>query len=94
MFAEDPEKRTAQNIFYAGRTITLLGQHPGDFFITEKGNFRRQGIAEIIGRLHFAGKLTDEQAIELAESAMEVYKSGTKVKEVEKMITEFAKRYL
>ena len=84
----EQERRTVQNQFYAGVTIIeLLKQKPGDFFVTEKGKFRRQSIAERIGRLYCAGKLSEDEARELAEMAMRDYTAGATVKDVTARIT-------
>lgn len=91
----DKERRTVQNNYYAVAIILdLLKQKPGDFFVSPKGNLRRQGIAEKIGRLYAAGKLTEEQARELSEAAMQEYEEGATVKEVVKHITVFAETCL
>ena len=81
----DKEKRVAQNLYYAGCTITLLQQHPGDFFITEKGNLRRQGIAEQIGRMSVEG-FTEEDCKKIAETAMKLFERGWTVKALEHWI--------
>ena len=90
----DMEKRPAQNIYYASVIVDLMQQKPGDFFLTARGNFRRQGIAEKIGRLYCAGKITADQAQELAQAAMDQYQDGATVREVERIIKVFAASYL
>ncbi len=84
-FIDDVEQRAAQNKIYATAAIELLEQKPGDFFLTNKGNFRRQGIAEQIGRLIHAGYAT-ELCKEIAEAAITFYEKGYSVKTIEKWI--------
>lgn len=81
----DKEKRTAQNITYAGEIIERMQQKPGDFFITEKGNLRRQGIAEQIGRM-FDDGYSEEDCIQIAKLAMKMVENGWTVKAVEQWI--------
>ena len=88
----DKEKRVAQNLYYAGYTITLLQQQPGDFFVTEKGNIRRQGIAEQIGRMSAEG-YTDADCKKIAEMAMDLFKRGYKVKAIERWIRQGRKTH-
>lgn len=82
----DKEKRVAQNMYYVAQAIILLGEKPGGFFVTEKGNIRRQGIAEQIGRMHKQDGYSDEDCIEVYKTAMELYAQGFSVKAIEKMI--------
>lgn len=81
----EEEKRPAQNKYHAGATVSMLQQQPGDFFITDKGNFRRQGIAEQIGRMIYEG-YPEEFCKKVAETAIELYKKGVSVKALEKWI--------
>lgn len=80
----DKEKRTAQNVYYLAETIRITNDKPGGFFVTSKGNFRRNGIGEQIGRAYVDGLITEEQVRELADTAMNQYENGRKVKEIEK----------
>lgn len=84
----EKEKRTAANMYFAMKLIVdVIGEKPGDknnFFITEKGNIRRQGIAEQLGRMLEADLITVEQAKELAQYAINDYNSGESVKQIEK----------
>lgn len=82
----DKEKRVAQNMLYAVAVTELMEQHPGDFFFTPKGNLRRQGIAEQIGRMLLQDKYPEEFCKDICEKAMELVKHGYSVKEVEQMI--------
>ena len=92
---DDMEKRPAQNLYYASVTVhDLLHQQPGDFFLTATGRFRRQGIAEQIGRLYCTGKVTADQAQELTQAAIDQYQGGATVREVEHDIKAFRKSYL
>lgn len=80
----DMAPRTAQNTGYAGFFIvSTLKQKKGDFFVTKHGNFRRQGIAEQLGRMLKADLITEEQAKELAQWAIDDYNSGASVKQIE-----------
>lgn len=78
------EKRTAQNTFYVAEAIRITNDKPGGFFVTDKGKFRRNGIAEQIGRAFVDGLISEEQGRELAEIAINQYANGKSVKEIEK----------
>lgn len=78
----EKEKRAAQNFTYAA-CVSVLFPEFKDFFWTDKGNPRRQGIAEQIGRIYAAGLATDEETKELIQSCIEDYWAGRKVKEIE-----------
>ena len=91
---QDKEKRAAQNTYYASMIILMMESKRGSFFVTDRGNLRRQGIAEKIGRLYCAGKLTEDQAKELTQAAIDQYQSGATVKEVERTIKAFSDTYL
>lgn len=82
----DREKRSAQNMYYAGAATTLLNQQPGDFFITDKGNYRRQGIAEQIGRMYKQDGYLESDCKKVYEMALDLYTRGYKVKTIEKWI--------
>ena len=63
-----------------------MGEKPGDknnFFISEKGKIKRQGIAEQLGRMLGAELITTEEARELAQWAIDRYNSGYSVKQIE-----------
>ncbi len=78
------EKRTAQNLYYAMLAIIQFAEGRTDsFFVTNKGNIRRQGIAEQIGRMYEDGTITEEQARELINTCKEDYKGGAAVKDIE-----------
>lgn len=87
----DKEKRPAQNIYYAGMMIAMLDQKPGDFFMRENYSYRRQGVAEKIGRMYFNGKITEDEARTLALEAMELYEKGVSCKELEKRLAQLSK---
>ena len=82
----DKEKRTAQNTFYVGVTIKMMDQKPGDFFVTEKGNLRRQGIAEQIGRMYNQDGYPEESFKDVCQTAIDIVKDGYSVKDVERWI--------
>lgn len=85
-------KRTAQNQYYAGKCIVnILNQKPGSFFVTSGGKFRRQGIAEKIGRIYTEGLLTADQCKELAQTVIADYKNGQSAKEIEHNLSLFKK---
>lgn len=88
----DKEKRAAQNVYYAGKAITMLQQQPGGFFVTERGNIRRQGIAEQIGRMSEEG-YTDADCKKIAEMAMDLFKRGYKAKAIERWIRQGRKTH-
>jgi len=84
--------RGAMNQSYAGMCILQVAEAKSgeeSFFVTKCGNFRRQGIAEQIGRIYHAELLTLEQCKELMIAAIEEYESGKSVKEVEKHLRDF-----
>lgn len=84
---KDQETRTAQNMYYAALGAQVSGQgYKGSFFYTDKGNFRRQGIAEQIGRMYEAGLLDEDQAKTLFVSCRQDYQDGATVKDVEKSL--------
>ena len=88
----DKEPRTAQNIYFATLAIKELGSGAhDDFFVTNKGNIRRQGIAEQIGRLYESGAISAEQGRELLETCKKDYKSGISVKEIERRLRQLRK---
>lgn len=88
MIWDDREKRAAQNIYYAGFTVReILNQKPGDFFVNKRGTFRRQAIAEQIGRIYKEGLLTADQCRELAQVAMDEYNGGDSTKAIAKTLT-------
>lgn len=80
------EKRTAANMYFAmGFIKDVMGEKPGDknnFFISEKGKIKRQGIAEQLGRMLEAELITIEQARELAQWAIDSYNAGDSVKHI------------
>ena len=84
-----PEKeiRAGQNYIYASEFIhSVLGERPGqpgNFFVTDRGNIRRQGIAEQLGRMYAAGLIDEEQGKELAQTVIDLYNSGESVKQLE-----------
>jgi len=89
----EKEKRTAANMYFAMGFITdVMKEKPGDknnFFISEKGNIRRQGIAEQIGRMLDAELITPDQARELAEECIKDYENGQTVKEITRHLSYF-----
>ena len=86
--------RAAQNVGYAGKiAVGLLKQGPVDFFITSRGSFRRQSIAEQIGRMYSDGLITEDQARDLAREAMQDYESGATVKEIVKTLSTLRQVY-
>lgn len=82
----DKEKRTAQNLYYAGDAVMILGQKPGDFFVSAKGKLRRQSIAEQIGRMHIQDGYSETDCKTIAEKAIALYENGFPVKTIETMI--------
>ena len=86
----DKEARAAQNTYYASLAIhELLDERPGGFFVTCRGNIRRQGIAEQLGRLYDTGVIDKEQGRELAQTVMEEYNNGATAKEIETKLRTF-----
>lgn len=88
----DMEPRAAQNMFYAGKAlIKLEGESPDPeieaFFLTRKGNYRKQGILEQLGRMLEEGSITNiEDGRNILRECMENYKEGESVKTIEKRL--------
>lgn len=77
------EPRAAQNRYYAALTMfEILKERPGGFFVSARGNLRRQGIAEQIGRMYEAGLITADQGRELTQETIKDYNGGATVKEI------------
>ena len=89
-FFPEKEKRAAANMYFAMYFIKdVMKEKPGDkdnFFITERGNIRRQGIAEQLGRMLDAGEITEGEAKNLAEWAIDTYNTGGSVKNIVKAL--------
>ena len=83
IYFPEMEVRTASNLIFAMKAIDTIGMRKDSFFVTQRGNVRRQGIAEQIGRMLEAELITVEEARELAETCMKDYEDGTPVKEIE-----------
>lgn len=83
MVFTEKETRAAQNLLYAMTCIDKIGGRNNPFFVTAKGNIRRQGIAEQLGRMLEADLITVEKAKELVQWAIDDYNSGTSVKQIE-----------
>lgn len=79
--------RAAQNQVYAARVMMMNGG-PGSFFWTERGKQRRQGIAEQIGRMLEADLITEDQAKELTQEAIDLYNKGWSVKQIAGLLRE------
>ena len=83
----DKEKRTAQNNYYAALALHRISQDPKDsFFVTDRGNIRRNAILEQIGRLYAAGLATKDESRELLNACKRECLSGTPVKELERRL--------
>lgn len=83
----DKEKRTAQNNYYAALALHRISPDPKDsFFVTARGNIRRNGILEQIGRLYAAGLATKDESRELLEACKRECLSGTPVKDIERRL--------
>ena len=82
MALPDKEPRAAQNLYYAMSAITMFSGKDDPFFVSERGNIRRQGIAERIGRMYADGTITADQGRELIEQCKEDYSRGRSVKEI------------
>lgn len=85
-YFNDKETRTAMNMMYAGSIIVKLEQERKAFFVTNKGNFKHQGIAEQIGRMLKEDLISEEEALDLTDSCIADYKNGLSVKEIEKTL--------
>ena len=83
----DKEKRTAQNMYYVGEAVKVLGiKQDNPFWITSRGNFKNQGILEQIGRMYDQDGYTEEQCKSVAETAVHLKNNGYKVKAIESWI--------
>lgn len=78
----DMEKRPVQNLMYASKALLHLCPERDPFFVTEKGNIRRKGIIEQIGRMYVDGTITADQGRELIEQCKTDYNDGHSVKEI------------
>lgn len=83
----EKEKRATANMMYAFRfakdAMGETPETPNNFFVTHKGNIKRQGIAEQIGRMMDAGLITTEEAKDLGNLVIADYNNGYSVKEIE-----------
>lgn len=86
-------ERTILNQLYAMECIMLDEDRFKPFFVTDRGKFRRQGIAEQIGRMKEEGIASDEELIELTETCMEDYTAGKPIKEIEKGLRQIRKLF-
>ena len=84
----DKEPRAAANLHYAMKfAIEVMHETPdtsGNFFITSRGNIRRQGIAEQLGRMYGAALITADEARELMVKIRHDYEQGRTVKQITK----------
>ena len=82
----DKEKRTAQNMYYVGEAVKVLGiKQDNPFWITSRGNIKNQGILEQIGRMYENG-FSEEDCLKVAEASIKMKKGGFPVKVIEKWI--------
>ena len=83
----DMEKRAAANLYFAAKFVRdVAGEKPGgndNFFLTNRGKLKRQGIAEQLGRMLEAELITIEEGQELMQWAIDRYNSGDSVKQIE-----------
>lgn len=79
-------ERTEINTFFAGQCVFLNEKEFKPFFVTDYGGFRRNGIAEQIGRMREEELATDEELIELTRQCIKDYENGEKVKDIEKRL--------
>lgn len=79
-------ERTELNRLYCLQCIKLNEKEFKPFFVTNYGGFKRQGIAEQIGRIREEGLATDEELTELTRQAIRDYENGQKVKDIEKRL--------
>lgn len=87
----EKSKRAAQNTYYAILATSAMDQDTQEYFLKD-GVFRRQGIAEKIGRMLKAGKISDQEAGELARECMKSCQEGHKAKEVEAVLARMARK--
>ena len=78
--------RTEINRLYVVKCIRLNEKEFKPFFVTSHGGFRRNGIAEQIGRMRIEELATDEELTELTRQAIRDYENGQKVKDIEKRL--------
>jgi hypothetical protein len=85
-FSTDGGERARTNLVYCFYTVKLNEQEFKPFFATDYGGFRRNGIAEQIGRMREEELATDEELIELTRQCIKDYENGEKVKDIEKRL--------
>ncbi len=93
-FPTEKTTRGAMNEFYACCCILKIAEAKNgqeSFFVTAQGSFRRQGIAEQIGRIYDAELLTKDQCKELLQIVIADYENGSSVKEIETKLRAFRK---
>ena len=78
--------RGNMNRYYAASLLLeLYGKvEEGNFFLSSRGEIRRQGILEQIGRMYEHGLITKEEAQSLTSQCIQDYEAGRTVKEIEK----------
>ena len=91
----DYENRTAQNKIYAMEGYKIIhpdlsiGADPDTydpFWLTKKGNFKKQGILEQIGRMYSQDGYTEDECKDIFQKVTVLIENGYSVKDVEKMI--------
>lgn len=92
--AYNPEisTRAIQNTVNAEQLLCLLMELDNDlysFFSCRNGNIKHKGIAEQIGRMMRDGLITEEQAINIAENAVNAYVNGMDSKTIEKSLRHY-----
>lgn len=84
------ERRATQNKYYAHVCIHYIATETpataNNFFVTPKGNTRRQGIAEQLGRIYAEGIASLEECRELLETIKQEYAAGASVKDLERKL--------
>ena len=86
-------RRQYQNRMYAVHFICEVLEENHPFFRDERGNMRRQGIAEQLGRMYMEGLISKNNCKKLLEYVIDDYNNGTSVKEISSRLSFLRKKY-
>lgn len=83
LFYEYESIRGAVNAIYVASVVTILQEPEKSFFVTPRGNIRRKGIAEQLGRAMESGVIAEADLLQWVQACIELYGEGYGVKEIE-----------
>lgn len=75
--------RAIVNDVYMSTIVIHLKEPEKSFFVTPKGNIRRKGILEQLGRMYDADQIAEDEITECVQSCIGLYHKGYTVKEIE-----------